>query len=157
MEKQVALRTDERSWMIYDPHTVEMVFEAASASALVGYGLYLQSPAVLQRLRNERVRRSVTEIGSVLVNIGEARQEINAGLAPNDVPDGLVEAQRGLDLFNRELQHPGSVPNEALEGVMDQIAAALVYLDQRTRDNGTNHPRWNSLLVAGASCDKCGR
>lgn len=150
----MALRTDDRQWTIYDPHTVEQIFKALEASALVMFGAWLQHragtlPAALHT--------NVGVIGSALHDMGEARQQIQAGLAPNDVPDELVHAQRGLDLFMRWLKDPSSVPIEKVEGVMDEMAGAMQYMNKRTHDTGTNHPRWNSRLVSGESCKECGR
>ena len=153
MAEQMALRTDERQWLIYDPHTVDMAFKALEASALFMYGNWLQSMA--KRLPTE-LSTNIGQIGVVIAKIGDARQQIQAGLAPNDIPDELVEAQRGLDLFHRWLED-NNVPMGEVVEVIDQLAGAMTYLDQRTHDTGTNHPRWNSRLVSGQSCESCGR
>ncbi len=150
----MGLRQDERQWLIYDPNTVELVFKALEASALVMYGEWLQMRA---KGSGSLIGESMARIGTVLSKMGDARQQIQAGLAPNDVPDELVEAQRGLDLLNRWLQNPNSVSASKVAEVVDQIAAAMTYMDERTKDTGTNHPRWNSRLVSGQPCKSCGR
>ena len=150
----MALRTDDRQWIIYDPHTVDMVFKAVEASALVMFGAWLQKIAAT--LPTE-VAGNVGRIGVVLSKIGDARQQIQAGLASNDVPDELVEAQRGLNEFMRYLENGASADFDRMVRSLDEIAAAMTYLDERTSGTGTNHPRWNSRLVSGQSCDKCGR
>jgi len=150
----MALRTDDRQWLIYDPHTVDMVFKACEASALVMFGAWLERRAATLPAE---IASNVGKIGVVLSKIGEARQQIQAGLAPNDVPDELVEAQRGLNEFMLFLDNSSSADWERLVSSLDEIAAAMTYLDERTTSTGTNHPRWNSRLVSGQSCDKCGR
>ena len=150
----MALRTDDRSWMIHDPETVTAVFEAMNAAALVMFGAWLQrpSPNVPAKMQDH-----LGNMGSILYRIGEARQEINAGLAPNDVPNQLVMAQEAWNVIALWRQSPGKFPFEVAENAADELSAALTYLDQRTMETGTNHPRWNSLLVAGQHCDCCGR
>ncbi len=150
----MALRTDDRQWLIYDPHTVDMVFKALEASALVMFGAWMQQKAATLPAE---IASNVGRIGVVLSKIGDARQQIQAGLAPNMVPDELVEAQRGLNEFMLFLDKGDSAAWERLVASLDEIAAAMAYLDERTTDTGTNHPRWNSRLVSGQSCDKCGR
>jgi hypothetical protein len=118
------------------------------------FGAWLQHRA--GKLPSE-LRDNIGVIGSALSNMGEARQQIQAGLAPNDVPDELVNAQRGLDLFMCWLQDPTSVPVEKVEEVMDEMAGAMAYMNERTHDTGTNHPRWNSRLISGQPCESCGR
>ncbi len=150
----MALRTDDRQWIIYHPDTVDMVFQAMQAAALVQFGAWLERRA---RSLPSQLRGNIGTIGKIVSDIGDARQQINAGLAPNDVPDSLVEAQRGWDRFNVWLRDPKSVPISEVADVADQVAAALAYLNERTRDTGTNHPRWNSRLVSGQPCGECGR
>ena len=150
----MALRTDDRQWTIYDPNTVDMVFKALEASALVMFGGWLQQRAASLPAS---LASNIGTIGTVMSNIGEARQQIQAGLASNEVLDELVEAQRGWDLFVRWLHNPTSVPIDQVEGIVDQVAAAMQYMDTRTRDTGTDHPRWNSRLVSGQLCESCGR
>lgn len=150
----MVLRTDDRQWTIYDPHTVEQVFKALEASALVMFGGWLQLKAGKMP---SALRDNVGVVGSALSDMGEARQQIQAGLAPNVVTDELVNAQRGLDVFMQWVQDPSSVPIEKVSAVMDEIAGAMSYMNQRTHDTGTNHPRWNSRLVSGQPCESCGR
>ena len=150
----MALRTDDRSWIIYDPAVVTAVFNATNAASLVMFGAWLQKPS-------SRVPRDLAEhlgnIGAILHRIGEARQQINAGLAPNDVPDELVWAQKAWDVIALWREDPNKVPYFKVVEAADELSAALTYLDQRTMETGTDHPRWNSLLVAGQHCDCCGR
>jgi len=150
----MALRTDDRQWLIYDPHTVDMVFKALEASALVMFGAWMQRRAAT---RPAGIASNVGRIGVVLSKIGDARQEIQAGLAPNEVPDELVEAQRGLNEFMVFLDNGSSADWGRLVSSLDEIAAAMSYLDERTQGTGTNHPRWNSRIVSGQSCETCGR
>ena len=150
----MALRTDDRQWIIYDPHTVDMVFKAVEASALVMFGAWLERRAATLPAE---IASNVGKIGVVLSKIGFARQQIQAGLAPNVVPDELIEAQRGLNEFMLYLDNGSSADWGRLVSSLDQIAAAMSYLDERTTGTGTNHPRWNSRLVSGEPCDKCGR
>jgi len=150
----MALRTDDRQWIIYDPHTVDMVFKALEASALFMYGNWLQE---MSKKMPAALAENIGQVGIVLAKMGEARQQIQAGLAPNEVPDELVEAQRGLDLFHRWLKNPNSVPFDKVADIIEQVAGAMTYMDERTSDTGTNHPRWNSRLVSGQPCKECGR
>ena len=150
----MALRADDRQWLIYEPHTVDMVFKALEASALVLFGAWMQRRAATLPAE---IASNVGKIGVVLSKIGEARQQIQAGLSPNEVPDELVEAQRGLNEFMLYLDNGVSADWGRLVSSLDEIAAAMTYLDERTSGTGTNHPRWNSRLVSGQSCDKCGR
>ncbi len=150
----MALRTDDRSWMIYDPETVTAVFEAMNAAALVMFGAWLQRPSPNV---TAKMQEHLGNIGAILYKIGEARQQINAGLEPNDVPDQLVQAQTAWNIIALWRQNPYGMPIELPEQAADDISAALTYLDQRTMETGTNHPRWNALLVAGQHCDCCGR
>ncbi len=150
----MALRTDDRQWLIYQPDTVDLVFQAMQAAALVQFGAWLQRRA---RSLPSQLRGNIGTIGTAMFRIGEARQEINAGLAPNDVPDGLVEAQRGWDRFNRWLRDPTSVPIGEVADVADQVAAALAYLIERLEDQGTNHPGWSNRIALSQPCKECGR
>ena len=150
----MALRADDRQWLIYEPHTVDMVFKALEASALVLFGAWMQRRAATLPAD---IASNVGKIGVVLSKIGDARQQIQAGLSPNVVPDELVEAQRGLNEFMLFLDNETSADFDRLVKSLDEIAAAMAYLDERTSGTGTNHPRWNSRLVSGQSCDKCGR
>ena len=152
--QQMALRTDDRQWLIYDPHTVDMVFKALEASALVMFGAWMQRRA---GTLPAEIASNVGRIGVVLSKIGAKRQQIQAGLTANDVPDELIEAQLGLNEFMLFLDNSSSADWERLVASLDEIAAAMTYLDERTSDTGTNHPRWNSRLVSGESCESCGR
>ena len=150
----MALRKDDRQWMIYHPEAVAAVFEAMNAAALVMFGAWLQqtSPNV-----SIQMAEHLGNMGSILYRIGDARQQINAGLAPNDVPDELVHAQKAWNMVALWRQDPHSVPEETVLAALDELDGALTYLDQRTMETGTNHPRWNALLVAGQHCECCGR
>ncbi len=150
----MALRTDDRSWMIHDPQSVAAVFEAMNAAALVMFGAWLQRPSPNVPTK---MQEHLGNMGSILYKIGEARQQINAGLAPNDVPDELVRAQKAWDKIAVWRKDPLTGHLAAVERAADDLSAALTYLDQRTMETGTNHPRWNALLVAGQHCDCCGR
>lgn len=150
----MALRTDDRQWLIYDPESVASTFEALNAAALVMFGAWLQrpSPNVPQEMQDH-----LGNIGSIMFKIGEARQEINAGLAPNDVPDKLVHAQRLWNKIAVWRKDPRKLPLEIVIEAADELSAAITYLDQRTMDTGTDHPRWNSRIVSGQPCKECGR
>jgi len=150
----MALRTDDRQWVIYNPDAIDMVFQAMQAAALVQFGAWLERRA---RSLPSQLQDNIGTIGKIVSDIGEARQLINAGLALNDVPDELVMAQRGWDRFNVWLRDPSLVPVSEVEDIVDQFAAAMAYLNERTHDTGTNHPRWNSRLVSGQPCGECGR
>ena len=150
----MALRTNDESWMIYDPESVAAAFEAMNAAALVMFGAWLQKPSA--NVPSE-LRDSLGTIGSVLFKVGEARQQINAGLEPNDVPDVLVNAQGLWNVIAEWRENPRLVPMEKVVEAADQIAGALTYLDQRTMETGTDHPRWNSRIVSGQPCIECGR
>jgi len=150
----MVLRDDLRQFTIYDPETVTAAFDALDAAALVMFGAWLERAAA--RVPSQ-ARDDLGVIGTTLSNIGDARQQINAGLAPNDVPDRLVAAQRMWDVVSRWNRDPRSVPESTLVEVVDQFAGAMAYLNQRTMDTGTNHPRWNSRIVSGQPCETCGR
>ena len=150
----MSLRTDDRQWTIYDPHTIDMVFQAMQAAALVQFGAWLEQkagslPTVL--------KDNIGTIGTVLSEIGELRQQVNAGLRRNDVPDELVAAQRGWNRFAVWLRDPSAVPMNEVVDVIDQIAAAMAYLNERAHDTGTFHPGWPAKLVTGLPCETCGR
>jgi len=140
--------------MIYDPETVAAVFEAMSAASLVMFCTWLQKPSPNVPVK---MREHLGNIGSILHKIGEARQQINAGLAPNDVPYQLVMAQSAWNVIALWREDPASIPIETVERAADDISAALTYLDQRTMETGTDHPRWNSRIVSGQPCGECGR
>ncbi len=150
----MALRSDDNSWMIYDPASVAAAFEAMNAAALIMFGAWLQKPS---KNVPSALRDSLGIIGNVLFKVGEARQQINAGLESNDVPDVLVNAQGLWNVIAEFREDPNKVPYFKVVEAADQIAAALTYLDQRTMETGTDHPRWNSRIVSGQPCDKCGR
>jgi hypothetical protein len=148
------LRTDDRQFVIYDPNTVTFAFQALDAAAIVMFGAWLERQAALQP---SSLGGNMGVIGKALSNIGEARQQINAGLAPNDVPDELAYSQRMWDVVSQWNQNPGVVNVEEVGRILDQFAGAMAYLNQRTMDTGTNHPRWNSRIVSGQPCEECGR
>ncbi len=150
----MALRTDDRSWMIHDPASVAAVFEAMNAAALVMFGAWLQKPSPNVPYK---MQEHLGNIGSIMHKIGEARQQINAGLAPNDVPDELVRAQKAWDKIAVWRKDPLTGHLAAVERAADDLSAALTYLDQRTMETGTDHPRWNSRIVSGQPCGECGR
>ena len=150
----MALRYDDRQWLIYDPEVCEHVLEAMTAAALVMFGGWLQQYAATLPAD---LRDNIGQMGTVVAEVGNARQEINAGLAPNDVPDSLVKAQRMWNVITRWRANPATTRYVDVVEAADQLAGALTYVHQRTHQTGTNHPRWNSLLVAGQPCDKCGR
>ena len=150
----MALRTDDRSWMIHDPAAVAAVFEAMNAAALVMFGAWLQRPSPNV---TAKMQEHLSNMGSVLYKIGEARQQINAGLASNDVPDVLVQAQTAWNVIALWRQNPYGMPIELPEKAADDLSAALTYLDQRTMETGTDHPRWNSRIISGQPCTECGR
>ncbi len=150
----MALRTDDRSWMIHDPESVAAVFEAMNAAALVMFGAWLQRPSPNVPTR---MQEHLGNIGSIMHKIGGARQQINAGLAPNDVPDLLIRAQAAWNVIALWRENPANMPIETVEKAADQLSAALTYLDQRTMETGTDHPRWNSRIVSGQPCGECGR
>lgn len=149
----MVLRTDPGQFMIYDPDTVADVFKTMDAAALVMMGAWMQRTATAE-VRS--IGDPLNNMGGILGRIGDARQQINAGLAPNDVPDSLVHAQRSWNLYAQWRADPGSVPQERVVNALDSLSGALTYLDQRTHETGTDHPRWNSQLVSGA-CRHCGR
>lgn len=148
------LRTDTRQFTIYDPDTVAAVYDALNAASLVMFGAWLQRFA--SRHYGE-LRDNLGIIGTTLLNIGEARQQIQAGLAPNDMPDVLVHAQRTWDIIARYNDNPESISGEDLLTAVSELAGAMQYLNERTMETGTNHPRWNSRIVSGTPCQKCGR
>lgn len=150
----MVLRDDIRQFTIYDPETVSAVFEALDAAALVMFGAWLQKVAGRSP---STIKDNLGQIGVVVANIGEARQQINAGIAPNEVSDRLVAAQRSWDEFSRWIQDPSSVSPDHVADVIDQFSGAMAYLNERTHDTGTNHPRWNSRIVSGQPCESCGR
>ena len=150
----MALRDDDRQWMIYDPAVVAAVFEATNAASLVMFGAWLQKPS--SRVPKE-LQEHLGNMGAVLHRIGEARQQINAGLEPNDVPDELVWAQEAWNVIALWRQDPNKVPYPKVVAAADELSAALTYLDQRTMETGTDHPRWNSRIVSGQPCTECGR
>lgn len=150
----MVLRTDPTQFMIYDPETVGLVFEALDAAALVMMGAWMQRSAA-QEVRS--IGDPLNNIGGIIGRIGEARQQINAGLAPNDVPDALVHAQRLWNLYAQWRANSGSVPQENVVAALDELSGAMTYLDQRTHETGTDHPRWNARMVSGQPCKTCGR
>ena len=118
------------------------------------FGAWLQRPSPNMPVE---LRYHLGNIGSIIYKIGEARQQINAGLAPNDVPDQLVWAQEAWNMIALWRENRGGLPIEVVTKAADDLSAALPYLDQRTMETGPTHPRWNALLVAGQHCDCCGR
>jgi len=150
----MVLRKDTKQFMIYQPDRVAAAFEALTAASYVQFGAWLQKEAA--RLPSA-LRDSVGNIGAIWSQIGEARQQINAGLAPNDVPDPLVYAQKNWDLFARWREDPNTVPYDQVVEAMEELQGAMVYLHERTKETGTNHPRWNAGLLTGTPCPSCGR
>lgn len=150
----MVLRDDLSQFTIYDPDVVSDAFEAMDAAALVMMGAWMGKAAVTEP---RSIADPLNNIGAILNRIGEARQLINAGLAPNDVRDSLVHAQRAWNLYAQWRANPGSVPQERVVDALDELSGALTYLDQRTHETGTNHPRWTSRKVSGQPCPECGR
>ncbi len=149
----MVLREDDTQWMIYRPETVAAAFEALNAAALVMFGVWLQKQA--QREPGD-IAEALKVIGPIMEKIGTARQQINGGLAPNDVPDDMVHAQGQWNKYAL-WRDTHSLPVEFVGDALDELAAAMAYLDQRTMETGTNHPRWNSNLLTGTPCPECGR
>lgn len=149
----MVLREDDRQWLIYQPDRVAAAFEALNAASLVMFGAWLQKQA--QREPAE-IAEALKIIGPIMSKIGEARQQINGGLAPNDVPDVMVHAQGAWNKYAIWRESKG-LPPEFVGEALDELAAAMSYLDQRTQETGTNHPRWNSNLLTGKPCLTCGR
>ena len=147
------LRKDDAQFLIYDPNTVTHIAEVVQAAALVMFGAWLERRADKS---TPTMRNSMGTIGVVASKWGEARKEINAGLAPNDVSDELVRATRMWDVVDRWIS---GIPTDpaVVESVLEQFAGAMAYLDERTHETGTNHPRWNSRIVSGQPCKSCGR
>ncbi len=148
------LRTDSRQFMIYDPETVLLVFEALDAASIVMMGAWMRKAASTEP---PSISDPLNNIGSILSRIGDSRQQINAGLTAQDVPDQLVHAQRLWNLYAKWRDNSGSVPQENLVAALDELSGAMTYLDQRTHETGTDHPRWNARAVSGQPCTKCGR
>ncbi len=150
----MVLRTDPRQWVIYDDETVTSAFRAFEANALVMYGAWLQKLAA-------QLPKSIGEntgiAGKIVEKIGVARKQIQAGLAPNDVTDQMAHSQRLLNALDMWIDNPGSVPQEIVAEAMDELAAALAYLDNRAMEHGTNHPRYTAKLISGEICESCGR
>ncbi len=150
----MALRTDDRQFIIYDPNVVSSTFDALQGPALYMFGVWLQRKAAAAP---SSISDNLGIVGSTLVNIGETRQRINAGLSKTDVPDELAHAQRMWDVVSRWLQDPSSVPHDEVASILDEFAGAMAYLNERTFETGTHHPRWNARLVSGQPCPTCGR
>ena len=148
------LRVDPTQFMIHDPETVVFVYEALDAAALIMMGAWMQRAAGTEP---PSISDPLNNIGGIIGRIGEARQQINGGLATNDVPDALVQAQRLWNVYAVWRDNPGSVPQERVVAALDELSGAMTYLDQRTHETGTNHPRWNARTVSGQPCDCCGR
>jgi hypothetical protein len=150
----MVLREDETQFLIYQPDRVAAAFEAMNAASLVMFGAYLQRIAPQYPAA---ISDNLGHIGVVLSEIGFARTQINAGTAPNDIPDVLVRAQRLWDDFVKWQHDPHSQSVEAAAAAVEQLDGALSYLHERTMETGTNHPRWNSRIVSGQPCEACGR
>lgn len=150
----MVLRTDDRQWTIYDPASVTGAFRAFEANALVYYGVWLQKQAPTLP---KSIGDNVGIAGKIIEKIGFARKQIQAGLAPNDVPDETVHSQRLLNALDMWITQPTSVPQETVASAMDELAAALAYLDNRAMEHGTNHPRYGSKLISNEICETCGR
>ncbi len=149
----MVLRQDPDQFMIYDPDTCADVFKTMDAASLVMMGAWMGKAAATEP---RSIADPLNNIGAIINRIGDARQQIYAGLAPNDVPDTLVHAQRLWNRYAMWRDDPGSVPQEDVVAALDELSGALTYLDQRTHETGTDHPRWNAQLVSGA-CRHCGR
>ena len=150
----MVLRADNAQFMIYQPDRVAAAFEALNAAALVTFGAYLQNIAMQY---GGDMKDHLGHIGTVMHEIGFARQQINAGRAPNDVADVLVYAQKLWNDFV-EFQHdPTQVGAEKATNALEQLDGAITYLHERTMETGTDHPRWNSRIVSGIPCEHCGR
>ncbi|RKZ96524.1 MAG: hypothetical protein DRQ40_00820 [Gammaproteobacteria bacterium] len=150
----MVLREDIRQYAIYKPDVVVAMFEALQAAMLVSGGARLERRAAQVP---STIRDDLGVIGSMMSEAGFARQQINAGLAPNDVPDELAKAQRMWDVFVRWEKDPSSVDFEVVKMVLNEFAGAMAYLNERTHETGTFHPRWNAGLVSGQPCESCGR
>lgn len=150
----MVLRTDDSQFMIYQPEKVGAAFEALNAAALVMFGAWLQQIA---GKHGGAMQDHIGHIGVVMNGIGFARQQINAGKAPNDVPDDLVRAQELWDRFSQYLREPSNATYAAAVAALEELDGAITYLHERTMETGTNHPRWNSRIVSGQPCEACGR
>lgn len=139
--------------MIHEPDRVGAAFEAINAAALVMFGAWLQKVSATY---SGDMQDHLGHIGTVVSEVGFARQQINAGLH-QDVPDVLVSAQRLWDEFSKFQQEPSHAAHASAVAALEQLDGALTYLHERTMETGTDHPRWNSRIVSGIPCESCGR
>jgi len=150
----MALRLDRDQFTIYQPDRVAAAFEALNAAALVMFGAWLQRAA--PKFGGD-LQEHAGHIGYVMKEIGFARQQINAGTAPNDVADVLVYAQGLWNDFALFLDTPNNATAAKATASLEQLDGAITYLHERTMETGTDHPRWNSRIVSGQPCEACGR
>lgn len=153
------LRVDDRQWLIHQPDTCTHVYEVMQAAAMDGFGWLLEQQA---RRYPANVAAPLAKIGAMLRKFGEAQQQVNAGQSTLDVPAGRRAAAESWDTFaqlQRQVAAGGASTDavDAAADALDAVAAALQYVDQRTHETGTSHPRWNARLVSGQPCPHCGR
>lgn len=127
------LRTDERSWMIYDEESIGAVIRAAEAFALSVTG---------QRLARHPDQR-VRAVGNLMVRVGEHR---GWEMVRNDGAQG--EAQR---LFSQMGCYLAGMPFNAadLTTALDQLHAAAFRIDQKAQSAGVHGPGTVRVGVRG--------
>lgn len=120
----MSLRTDERSWLIYDDESVGAVVRGMEAYALSVTG------QKLARHPDQKIRA----IGTMMVRLGEQR---GFEMLKNDGAQGVAaEWFTMLGAYLAGVQHDVVKREEAL----DELHAVVFQLDHRGRVAGTRGP-----------------
>jgi len=126
----MTIRTDERQWLIYDEETVRAV-QGAVEIFLMGLG-----GTILMAHEEIRMRA----IGNVGIRVSETRLQVWEGTLKDTETTELRERLAG---YVREIiSWLGSQTDEKPEQALDEIHAAIVWLDRRANAAGVVGPGW---------------
>lgn len=125
----MSIRKDNRQWLIYDEETVRAV-EGAVEIFLMGLGASML-------INSEDIALRAT--GHAGLRVSRTRHELWAGrrggLAPSEIQ---IQLAGYLDMILAWMAGEGQRPDDAL----DEIHAAMVWLDKRARAAGVAGDGW---------------
>lgn len=128
-----SLRTDERSWLIYDDEVIGAVVRGLEAYAL----------SVTGQKMSRHPEQTVRAVGTMMIRIGEerGRQMLSNGSAQGVVMEWL--ALLGA--------HLAGVPHDKIKctQALDELHGAVFHLDKRVNAAGVRGPGVHRIAVRG--------